>query len=125
MILRRAYRPVRSTIYKMLNALSPSTASEVHHREVQLKTRLRKRWGAETWMPEADKIHLGCGARKVEGWLNVDIGGGDVNLDLAAGYLPWQDSSFSAAVSKTASRGGLPGKRGGSAEAFRRVSPSP
>lgn len=51
-------------------------------------------------MPKSDKIHLGCGDRRLEGWLNVDLRGSDFSLDLAASYLPWQDDSFSAAVSQ-------------------------
>lgn len=100
-MLRRAYRSVRATIYRMLDTYSPSTAPEVHEREVRLKTRIRKHWGEKTLVPESDKIHLGCGNRKVEGWLNVDLRHvADYSLDLSVGYLPWQDNSFNVAVSQ-------------------------
>lgn len=91
---------IRRTVYSTLNTLSPDVASDVHHFEVRLKTQIRKRWGDKTLVPNSDKIHLGCGDRKVKGWLNVDLRGGDFSLDLAAGYLPWQDNSFSVAVSQ-------------------------
>jgi len=39
-------------------------------------------------------LHIGCGDKKVEGWINVDLSGADVNIDLSAGYLPWNDNVF-------------------------------
>jgi predicted SAM-dependent methyltransferase len=45
-------------------------------------------------------VHLGCGSRKVPGFLNVDIQGSDHDLDLAAGRLPWHDGSIEAVVSQ-------------------------
>lgn len=91
---------IRRALYSTLNALAPSTVPDVHRFEVKLKTQIRKHWG-DKLVPQSDKIHLGCGNRRVKGWLNVDLrGSGDFSLDLAAGYLPWQDNSFNAAVSQ-------------------------
>ncbi|NJL19267.1 MAG: methyltransferase domain-containing protein, partial [Bdellovibrionaceae bacterium] len=38
-------------------------------------------------------LHLGCGPRRVPGWLNVDLSGSDFDLDLASGSLPWPAAS--------------------------------
>jgi len=47
-----------------------------------------------------DRLHLGCGSRLVNEWLNVDIANSDVDVDLAAGYLPFSDGSFVAVCSQ-------------------------
>src|SRR5687768_16380409 len=46
-----------------------------------------------------DRLHLGCGRRRVEGWLNVDLSGSDLDIDLAS-KLPWRDQQFSVVVSQ-------------------------
>lgn len=46
----------------------------------------------------ARRLHLGCGARHVVGWLNVDLRGSDWDVDLASGALPWPDESFDVIV---------------------------
>jgi len=48
----------------------------------------------------SNKLHLGCGKRIINGWLNVDIENSDYNVDLGAGVLPWADKSFDAVVSQ-------------------------
>ncbi|MER8427840.1 methyltransferase domain-containing protein [Mesorhizobium sp. M1403] len=45
-------------------------------------------------------LHLGCGTRKVDGWLNCDISGSDINIDLACGDLPFPNSVFEAVCSQ-------------------------
>jgi len=45
------------------------------------------------------KLHLGCGARLVGGWHNVDLVSGDERIDLGA-RLPWPDHSFDDAVAQ-------------------------
>jgi hypothetical protein len=32
-----------------------------------------------------NKLHFGCGERKVNGWLNVDLVGSEVDVDLTSG----------------------------------------
>lgn len=44
------------------------------------------------------RLHLGCGDRHVDGWLNVDLVGSDFNIDIANGKLPFDDNSFSSIV---------------------------
>ncbi len=46
------------------------------------------------------KLHLGCGQRKLPGWLNVDVYDSDQDLDLTTGLLPWPDDSFDLVVSQ-------------------------
>lgn len=64
--------------------------------------RLRARWRVRQRTSTALKkvgpnvrIHLGCGNRKVPGWLNVDVSGSDLNVDLSSGKLPFTDESIS------------------------------
>ncbi len=60
---------------------------------LRLKAKLRN-VGRKNLTPSVDKLHVGCGTRRVEGWLNVDVVGSEHDIDLAAGNLPWQDNSF-------------------------------
>ncbi len=48
----------------------------------------------------AARLHLGCGDRRVEGWLNADLRGSDHDVDLAGGALPWADDQFEVVVSQ-------------------------
>lgn len=50
--------------------------------------------------PLSDQLHLGCGNRRVSGWLNVDIRKSDYNLDISCGKLPWKTSSFKVIVAQ-------------------------
>jgi len=45
-------------------------------------------------------LQLGAGIRKVTGFVNVDLSGADVNLDLTYKTLPWKDNSFENIVSQ-------------------------
>lgn len=50
--------------------------------------------------PSSPKLHLGCGGRKVTGWLNVDVIGSEYDIDLGQGWLPWRNNSLEAVVSQ-------------------------
>lgn len=56
------------------------------------------------WMPRRralpSRLHLGCGGRHVDGWLNVDVSGSDWNVDLSRGRLPWPDRAFQAVATQ-------------------------
>lgn len=64
---------------------------------LRLKARLRQR---SNLAPPTRLLHLGCGFRRVEGFLNVDVAGSEHDVDLAGGRLPWRDGSFEAVVSQ-------------------------
>jgi predicted SAM-dependent methyltransferase len=49
-------------------------------------------------VPAVDGLHLGCGPRRVPGFLNVDVASSELDVDLATGILPFPDAAFSAAV---------------------------
>lgn len=44
--------------------------------------------------PQHPRLHVGCGTRKFDGFVNVDVSHSDLNLDLSRGVLPWKDNSF-------------------------------
>lgn len=46
------------------------------------------------------RLHLGAGRRQVPGWLNVDLEGSDVDVDLASGCLPFRDETFEVVASQ-------------------------
>lgn len=50
--------------------------------------------------PASAKLHMGCGKRRIDGWLNVDIVRSDYDVDLACGQLPFLDSVFKVVVSE-------------------------
>lgn len=50
--------------------------------------------------PDANKLHLGCGDRKVLGWLNCDITGSDFDIDLAASSFPFPSDYFTVIVAQ-------------------------
>jgi len=45
-------------------------------------------------------LHLGCGTRQIEGWLNVDVSGSDFDVDLARMPLPFANGAFDVVVSQ-------------------------
>lgn len=49
-------------------------------------------------VPQSHRIHLGCGDRRVPGWLNCDVANSEFDIDLAAGRLPFPDGSVSVVV---------------------------
>jgi predicted SAM-dependent methyltransferase len=65
-----------------------------------LRLRARFRHPRAAVQPDYPRLHLGCGKRRVTGWLNVDVAGSDYDVDLASGALPWSDGSFDQVVSQ-------------------------
>ncbi|MCB1060279.1 MAG: methyltransferase domain-containing protein [Calditrichaeota bacterium] len=51
-------------------------------------------------VPAHSRLHLGCGTRKLPGWVNVDLSGADVNIDLAIRPFPFTSESFESVVSQ-------------------------
>jgi predicted SAM-dependent methyltransferase len=62
--------------------------------------RLKARLGARhrKILENVRKLHLGCGDRRVPGWLNCDVSGSEFDVDLAAGSLPFPDRSAETIV---------------------------
>ena len=75
---------------------SPWTARLMRFDSMRLHARAAQQSGKLT--PSSNKLHFGCGARRVEDWLNVDVAGTDCDVDLAGGRLPWNDAVFDAIV---------------------------
>jgi SAM-dependent methyltransferase len=74
----------------------PRTVAYVSHDVARLAARLRLRTRP---VPEhARKLHLGCGDRRVDGWLNCDVSGSEFDLDLAVGQLPFPNGSTDVIV---------------------------
>lgn len=64
-----------------------------------------KRWkcrisAPKSFITDLDQLQLGSGDRKLNGWLNVDMIGSDLNLDIADGHLPFKDDQFKVIVSQ-------------------------
>jgi len=74
----------------------PRTVAYVRHDVARLVARLTLRGRL---VPEhARRLHLGCGNRRVDGWLNCDVSGSEFDLDLAVGRLPFPDGSVDVIV---------------------------
>lgn len=88
----------------LIRRLATSVLSERTARLLAIDIlRLRNRvvgFGRKNVVPKSPRLHLGCGKRNVEGWLNCDLSGSEFNVDLAGGRLPWKDCSFEHAVSQ-------------------------
>jgi len=76
---------------------SPRTISSMRFDVVRFWTRL-KRYSDKKIVPSKNKLHFGCGLRRVQGWLNVDVRHSEYDVDLASGRLPWESGVFEAAV---------------------------
>lgn len=66
---------------------------------IRLRARLKNVYARSRRVPQT-RLHVGCGANWVDGWLNVDVARSEWDIDLAAGRLPWRDDSFSEVVSQ-------------------------
>mmetsp|Transcript_30207 Transcript_30207/g.59123 ORF Transcript_30207/g.59123 Transcript_30207/m.59123 type:complete len:301 (+) Transcript_30207:35-937(+) len=51
-------------------------------------------------IPMSTKLHLGCGKRHIDGWLNVDLAGSQYDIDLCDLPLPFPDKSFELVASQ-------------------------
>ncbi len=60
----------------------------------RLRVRAKGIFRRSDLVPPFDHLHLGCGRRRVAGWLNVDLTGSDFDIDIANGSLPWRSGSF-------------------------------
>lgn len=65
---------------------------------VRLRARLRSGFKRPARIVH-DRLHFGCGSRKVDGWLNVDLVNSDQDVDLSQN-LPWPSGQFQAVVSQ-------------------------
>lgn len=77
---------------------SRRTRSSLRFDRLRLLARLKHQWGGRK-QPPVGRLHLGCGARRIPGWLNVDVTGSEFDIDLAA-PLPWRDGVFDCIVSQ-------------------------
>jgi predicted SAM-dependent methyltransferase len=78
--------------------LSGRTRRSLRFDMLRLRARASNQW--KQIEPPSTRLHFGCGRRKVPGWLNVDVGGSDIDLDLCAGSLPFPDEAFEVAVAQ-------------------------
>jgi predicted SAM-dependent methyltransferase len=67
---------------------------------LRLKARARTLARRPAPSPPSRLLHLGCGGRRVPGFLNVDVAGSDLDIDLGGGVLPWADGTFTAIASQ-------------------------
>ena len=68
---------------------------------LRAKARLGYRWNLSRISSfDSTKLHLGCGLRKMEGWLNVDLTNSDFDVDLASTPLPFPSAFFDIIVSQ-------------------------
>jgi predicted SAM-dependent methyltransferase len=88
---------LRLTQYRVF---SPRTARLMEFDLLRLKARRRGHPDRPTQIPSKQKLHFGCGNRRVSGWLNVDVAGSEYDVDLASGRLPWADEQFVAIASQ-------------------------
>lgn len=58
----------------------------------------RLKIGRQVITVDTDKLHLGCRDKRIPGWLNVDVVGSELNIDLGSGYLPFRAETFNAVV---------------------------
>lgn len=81
------------------SVFSSRTISLIVFDIIRFKSRF-KRLNDKKVIPSQNRLHLGCGAKRVQGWLNVDVVGSDYDVDLGGERLPWGDEVFEAIVSQ-------------------------
>lgn len=87
---------IKSTLRQVLGV---RTRSLLYFDYLRLRARI-KNGRKKDLAPSHNQLHLGCGRRRVENWLNVDVVGSEFDVDLAAGRLPWRDGVFRAVLSQ-------------------------
>ena len=77
---------------------SERTKTAVKFDLLRLRTRMFGTRGIQ--IPRSPRMHLGSGYRRLAGWVNVDMMGADINIDMTARPFPFQDNVFEAVVSQ-------------------------
>jgi predicted SAM-dependent methyltransferase len=77
--------------------LSARTWASLKFDLLRLRVRIARRIVPRA-TPAFRNLHFGCGDRRINGWLNVDVAGSDCNVDLAGGCLPWPEAVFDVIV---------------------------
>ncbi|MFE9643716.1 class I SAM-dependent methyltransferase [Streptomyces sp. NPDC006365] len=78
--------------------LDPRTIFQLKYETTRAVARLRP--GPKLSVEATHRVHLGCGMRRVEGWLNCDISRSDFDIDLLARRLPMPDNCAEVIVSQ-------------------------
>ncbi len=78
---------------------STRTTSLMKNDLLRLKVRMKRQHDRDI-LPHFTRLHLGCGSRHVQNWLNVDIVDSNYDVDLASGSLPWKSGVFESIVSQ-------------------------
>jgi predicted SAM-dependent methyltransferase len=86
--------------HRLNNALFTSRTLKLIKFDLKRALARLRRYPERGRAPQFDKLHIGCGPRRVAGWLNVDVSDSDYNVDLITGRLPWRDDVFAAVVSQ-------------------------
>lgn len=79
----------------MMKIISYRTRKELRFDVLRFRARLT---GYFKKRPIATRLHVGCGKRKVKGFVNIDIVDSDYNIDLSRGILPWPTESINFIV---------------------------
>src|SRR5207237_6970090 len=101
-MLKGASYANRETNYAMRRFLKSMLSLEARNALRFDLSRLRvgiRNWRSSQLVPPHPRLHLGCGARRIGGWLNVDIQCSDFDVDLSR-PLPWRTAQFDAIVSQ-------------------------
>ncbi len=79
--------------------LSRRTRAALSFDWLRLKARLKRTLSPRKPAHHSRCLHLGCGRKRIDGWLNIDVSGSDFDIDLA-GPLPFGKSSFDVVASQ-------------------------
>jgi predicted SAM-dependent methyltransferase len=77
---------------------SPRTIGMIRFDLARAKARRHRQKHLGT--PACNKLHFGCGNRRIPGWVNLDLANADVCWDISTGTLPWGPNVFSHAMSQ-------------------------